>query len=80
MPCSSRVGDVVLLCPGRIVYEHGAANDSPTFGPVMLTIFVNMMRIGNLIVLETVVVQAGILVAPVPETVPFRPGLGIDVD
>jgi len=72
--------DPFLLCPRRIVDKYAATDDTAPFRPVVLAVVGDVLWVGNLFMLETVVVESRLLVAPVSEAVPLRAALRVDVD
>lgn len=69
-----------LLCPRRIIDEHAATDYTATFRPVVLAVIGDMLWVGNLFMLEPIVIKARLLVAPVSEAIPLGAALRVDVD
>lgn len=76
----SRVPNPFLLGPRRIVDEDTSSDDPTSFRPVVLAVIRDVRGVGDLLVLEPVVVKSCVLVSPVAETIPLRTALGVDVD
>lgn len=80
MSTGSRVPNPFLLGPRRIVDEDTSSDDPTSFRPVVLAVIRDVRGVGDLLVLEPVVVKSCVLVSPVAETIPLRTALGVDVD
>lgn len=80
MSLGSLVLDPMPLRVRGVIDQDAPRNDAAALGPVVLAIVVDVGRLSDGGVGEVVVVEAGLLVAPVPEAVPLGPGLRVDVD
>jgi hypothetical protein len=70
----------VSFCVGYVVNEHASSNDASAASEVADSVLLGVFRDWDIVVLQIVVVEAGILVAPVPESVSLGTALGVDMD
>ena len=65
---------------GYVVNEHASPNNASAAGEVVDAVFLGVLGQRDIIVFQTVVIEASILVAPVPETIPLGTTLSVDMD